>query len=151
MDWARQPAYLVAAWCLLFALVSFYWALGGDIGVNTVGSGIRENENVELLLWLTGVAKLLGIGLALALIEPWGWRLPRWLLLIAGTGAGLALTAHGLEFLIGGTLMLTGVIEEQSSLGDSLPWYVGLWGPWWTIGGLLFLWATWRFWRPTSH
>jgi Protein of unknown function (DUF3995) len=65
-------ARLAAAWALAFAAISFYWAAGGEVGLETVGEEIerdalaREPDAIALV-WVTGGLKVLGAGLALAL------------------------------------------------------------------------------------
>ena len=54
--------------------MSFYWALGGELGLNTLGSGIQalaHDPSFIALVWLTGVVKVLGGLFALTLVRPW--------------------------------------------------------------------------------
>ncbi|WP_242698099.1 hypothetical protein [Bacillus sp. SD088] len=53
------------AWTVIFAGMSFYWAMGGLIGVRSLGGAIYEMSiNPEpsfiAVVWFTGVIKLLG-------------------------------------------------------------------------------------------
>jgi Protein of unknown function (DUF3995) len=70
--WAPLAA---AAWALAFAAVSFYWAAGGEVGLETVGEEIerdalaREPDAIALV-WVTGGLKVVGAALALALVRP---------------------------------------------------------------------------------
>ena len=91
-------AYAACGWALLFALMSFYWAAGGNFGVETLGSAIQaqaHNPGFVAIVWLTGVAKVIGGLFALTLVRPWALWLPRRLkLILAWTGGiGLALAA----------------------------------------------------------
>src|SRR5690348_17706631 len=85
-------AYAACAWALLFALMSFYWALGGELGLNTLGSGIQalaHDPGFIALVWLTGVAKVIGGYFALTLVRPWLlWLPPIWKFILAFVGGG---------------------------------------------------------------
>ena len=144
-------AWAACVWALLFALMSFYWALGGELGVNTLGSGIQSlahDPGFIAIVWLTGVAKVVGGLFALTLVYPWPRWLPSsWRLALAWAGGvGLALYG-GVQFVIEG-LVLVGAIHVSGSVDwDGLRWHVWLWDPWWLLGGILFLLAAWQYQR----
>lgn len=79
--WAVWAAYGACGWAFLFAALSFYWALGGIAGIDAVSPAIVSLARARVpwliaLLWITGILKI-GSGLiALALIQPWGRRIP---------------------------------------------------------------------------
>jgi Protein of unknown function (DUF3995) len=80
--WAAYAACVLA---LLSAIPSFYWAAGGTIGLDTVGGAIEElaraRDPAGVALGIgAGVLKVAGGVLALALVRPWGRRVPRRLL-----------------------------------------------------------------------
>ncbi len=140
----RVAGYLAAAWAFVFAAASFYWALGGTLGVETIAPAITSLVDdpmfVAIGLWGAGVAKAIGGVLALALILA---RLPvgvrralGWLALIGG-----ALVApYGGASLVQHALMVLGVIGTPAALGSTAArWHLFLWDPWWLIGGLLFV------------
>jgi Protein of unknown function (DUF3995) len=141
----RIIAYAAAAWSLLFAAMSFYWAAGGMTGLETLGNKIdrlaRERDSGFVTeVWVTGFLKL-GAGLlALALVQPWGRRLPRRILVIATWVVGIGLTVYGVANLVQHGLMEAGVVETPSGLGsEAATWHLLLWDPWWLLGGLLFV------------
>ena len=144
-------AWAACAWALLFALMSFYWALGGQLGANTLGSGIQalaHDPGFIAVVWLTGVAKVIGALFALTLIYPWprwlpsGWRFA--LAWIGGVGlalyGGVQLVIEGL--VLGGAIRVSGPVDWEG-----LRWHVWLWDPWWLLGGILFLLAAWQYQR----
>ena len=53
--WAAYAAAVLAA---VYALVSFYWAFGGMVGVGTLGGRLEEmaRSGDPAVLWLAGVA-----------------------------------------------------------------------------------------------
>jgi hypothetical protein len=142
----RFPAaYAAAVWAFLFSVVSFYWAAGGTIGLNTLAAGLRElarthNPGLAALAWVTGGLKVLAGVLALSLARPWGRVVPRWLLLAGAWGAGVLLAIYGAANLVEFGLMEGGVIALPAFVGaTALRWYLLLWEPWFLIGGILFL------------
>src|SRR5262245_37297611 len=153
LAWA---GYAAAIWALLFAATSFYWALGGRIGVETVGEAITKpalagDPAIVALVWMTGVLKVIAGGVALALVQPWGRRIPRWALQLAGWGTSVLLLVYGAANLAQDVLIVGGVIPTPVGLGAvAARWHLFLWDPWWLLGGLLFALATWRFSRETE-
>jgi hypothetical protein len=143
---ARWPGYAASAWAFTFAAVSFYWALGGTVGLATLGTTLhalalaRDPTAIAVGGWGAGVAKLLGGLLPLALLSCRRLPLSRRALraLAAAGGAGMAL--YGGASLVQHVLMLTGVIALPAGLGPlGARWHLWLWDPWWLLGGLLFL------------
>jgi hypothetical protein len=140
--WAGRAA---CVWAAIFALMSLYWAAGGQLGGETVGVeinrlGHERDPSFVAQLWAAFALKAIVAMLALALVQPWGRRLPRRLLLVlAGvTGAGVTLYAAG--NLVQHALMATGTIGTPEDLGSyAVPWHLALWDPFWLAGGLLFL------------
>ena len=153
---AAWPAYAAAAWAFAFAVVSFYWTAGGEFGIGTLARGIqekaRERDTGMLILTLaTGILKVIGGLVALALVRPWGRRIPRRLLLVlAFAGGGFILLYEGASF-IEAALMQTGVIGTPESMGaTAVTWSLLFWRPFWLLGGALFVLAAWWFMR-SSH
>jgi Protein of unknown function (DUF3995) len=124
--WAVGVTYGAGGWAFLFAALSFYWALGGTAGAETISPAIVQLARAHVpwvmaVLWISAILKVFSGFVALALIQPWGSRVPRWILLL---------------------LALSGTIP-YSAPAPLLPWYTFLWGPWWLLGGILFLLAAW--------
>ena len=143
-----QIGYAASAWMFVFAAMSFYWALGGTTGLNTVSLGQEAAGKSWFItvLWVTGILKVIGGLLALALIQPWGRRIPRLLLLIAAWSVGAVLVIHGGDFVIQGILTETGLISfSNPATWTSAHWQAFMWGPWWLLGGLLFCLAAWNY------
>jgi hypothetical protein len=145
--WAGYGAFL---WALLFAAISFYWALGGRAGAGTIGAAVegpalaREPAFVALL-WVTSVLKLVAAVLALMLVRR-RTRIPRWMLLLAGWGTAVLLSAYGLANLVQHLLILTGRLAVPAGLGETaLHWHLMLWDPIWLTGGVLYTLTAWRY------
>src|ERR1700743_1686026 len=94
--WVLGVAYAACGWSFLFALLSFYWALGGMAGVETISPQIIQlalahDPLIIAALWATAIVKVISGIVVLALVQPWGRKVPRWLLLLLAWGAGTLL------------------------------------------------------------
>ena len=143
-------AYGAAAWAFAFAGVSFYWAAGGDAGLGTLSTEIRErtlegDRSFLALVWVTGGLKVMAGLLALALARPDQRLLPRRLLLVAGWATGSLLVLYGGLGVASGVLAELGVTTPDEP--DALRWYLFLWNPVWLVGGALFLAASFQHMR----
>jgi hypothetical protein len=141
----KWPAYAAAGWAFAFAAVSFYWALGGTVGLDTLSLELERDarEGGTELVALTvppGVAKLaLGI-LALLLVDPRRSPLPRRALIVLAWLVGIGLSLYGGVLTAEKALMKLDVLDVPESLGDDrVTWYLCFWDPLWLIGGILFL------------
>jgi hypothetical protein len=81
--------YAAATWALLFAAMSFYWALGGRLGFETIGPGITGpalagDPLIVAVVWISGALKVGASVVALAPVRTWGRRIPRGIALLAG-------------------------------------------------------------------
>jgi hypothetical protein len=133
------PAYAAAAWAFAFAAVSFYWGLGGTVGLDTLSLALEQDAReggteVLALTFVPGIVKLaLGV-LALSLVRP-----RRWVVVVAWL-AGIGLTLYGAVLTVEKALMKLDVIDVPASLGDDrVDWYLFFWDPLWLLGGVLFL------------
>ncbi len=153
--WVRWAGYAACVWALAFAAVSFYWAAGGTAGGSTIGPAltslaVARDPTFIAILWVTGALKVVAALLALALVRPWGRRIPRWAPLVAGWSAGAGLILYGAASFVQHALMVTGIIGIAAGLGATAArWHLLLWDPWWLLGGILFAVAAWRFGRET--
>jgi hypothetical protein len=141
----QLAAYAAAAWAFAFAAVSFYWALGGTVGLDTLAVELERDAReggAELLTLAVapGVGKLaLGL-LALALAVPRLSPLPRRAVIVLAWLAGIGLSLYGAVLTVEKALMKSGVIDVPESLGDDrVGWYLYFWDPLWLLGGILFL------------
>ena len=138
-------AYAACGWALIFALPSFYWAVGGTVGMSTIA---RDPDAISLLnepfvVFGTGLLKVLSGMLALALVQPWERRFGHWLRR-ATWAAGGFLVVYGAALQIQHGLMLARLVDTPDALGTTAArWHFWLWDPWWLLGGVLFLLAAW--------
>jgi hypothetical protein len=129
----------------VFAASSFYWAVGGTVGLETVGNELERRAEARepgmvAEVWAAAGLKILAGLLALALVRPWGRALPRRLLVIGSWATGSLLTLYGAANLIQHGLMEIGVAGVPDDLGETaVTWHLVLWDPFWLLGGLLFL------------
>jgi Protein of unknown function (DUF3995) len=151
--WAVGAGYAAFAWGLIFALISFYWGCGGTIGLSTVGGTIerlaREHSaGIFVAVWVTGLLKLVGAVLALALVRPWGSKLPRRLVALLSWTAAVLLTLYGGTLVAADALAATGAIKPRTPIARvPLLWHLWVWDMSFLIWGLLFASAAWYFTR----
>lgn len=149
--WARWASYAAIAWCVLFGGLHLYWALGGTVGFaamsmpsNKIFALTRDPLYIGMT-WGVVFACAFGAFLALASTQPWGQRIPQWLLLTPlWIACGLCLV-RGIGTLTQTALIIVGVFPFEPLLGpDALAWYRYLlidsifYSPWFILGGLLF-------------
>jgi hypothetical protein len=130
--------YAAFAWAAAYAIgVRGYQGLGGTLGL---AGTFEDPAGMQRASLIAGVGILLvGVG-ALALVRPWGLRLPRWLVIIpALTGSAYA-AAHALTAYVTKPLHAAGVVElrfegwaQRDETGQFLwdllfyePWFLGL-------------------------
>lgn len=145
--WVAWGAVVVA---FAFAAVSLVWATGSTLGLDTLGGSIERlgRERDPGLLTANAVAlvlKVLGGVLALALVQPWGERLPRRPLLALGWSAAALLVLYGALQVTTLALVAADVVVPDEVLSDrALRWRLLLWEPWFLVWGLLLAGATLR-------
>ncbi|MGW2420622.1 hypothetical protein ACWC0C_15450 [Streptomyces sp. NPDC001709] len=84
----RSAAYGAAAVMAPYALIKISWVVGAIAGVLPIGEGFGLAGWLVLNTATIGMAGL-GIAMALALVRPWGMRLPeRWVAGVAWVGTG---------------------------------------------------------------
>jgi len=149
-------AYTAAIVAFGYALMSLYWALGGDALVSTVGGYVeqftRRGGALPVLIALAAtLAKVVGGLLALALVRPWGRMVPRGWLLSSSAGASALLVVYGGLTVLLGALVLSGVIHPAGSVDrTALRWHVGVWDLWFLVWGILLALAIVGYWRRTA-
>jgi hypothetical protein len=149
-------AYAAAIVAFGYALVSLYWALGGHALVSTIGGYVeqfaRRGGALPVLIALAAaLAKLAGGLLALALVRPWGRRVPRGWLLSGSAGASALLVVYGGLNVVLGALVLLGVIHPTGGVDrTALGWHVGVWDLWFLVWGILLALALVGYWRRTA-
>ena len=144
--WAGYAAF---AWGLLFGGISFYWGLGGTLGLDTLGGALERlgrsrDPAIIAAVWVTGVMKVGGAVLALALVQSWGPRLPRLPLLLLGWGAAVVLTLYGGTLVAGEALVASGLVRPGAVDWKPVLWHLYVWDMSFLIWGILFALAAWH-------
>jgi hypothetical protein len=130
------------AWCLAFALITFYWASGGMVGVRSLGGSIYQmalsgEESFLSIVRLTGYVKLFGGFFLLLLLREWPEPIKKALYYITLLG-GAFLFLYGLANFA--TLLLDWFELLNLPLDDfSRKWRLLFWEPFWMLGGILFI------------
>jgi len=147
----RWSGFAAAGVAFAFAAVNLYWALGGRSLLDTLGGEIerRALAGDDLLLAANAAAavlKLLGGVLALALVQPWGERLPRRPLQLAAWGGTAVLVTYGVLQTLGVGLVALDLVEPADPVEPrALRWRLLLWEPWFLVWGVLLGAAAWHF------
>jgi Protein of unknown function (DUF3995) len=133
-----------AAWCVVFGVLSLYWAAGGTFGVDQLSVSLQERADERetgfvALVAATGIAKLLGAILPLWLVFRPPFRTVRKVLLFFCWVGGALLALYGLSDVVSGS------IDAARGTKENAIWYAVLWGPTWLLGGVLFLLTAWTF------
>jgi hypothetical protein len=150
-------AYAAAIVAFAYALVSLYWAAGGQGLVSTVGGYVeqfaRRGGAVPVLVAVAAAAvKVAGGLLALALVRPWGRDLPRRWLLVTAIGASALLVVYGGLNVAVASLVLSDVIHPSAGVDrTALRWHAGVWDLWFLVWGILLTLATVGYWRRTAQ
>ncbi|MFI6097449.1 DUF3995 domain-containing protein [Lentzea sp. NPDC051213] len=130
--------YAAASWCLLFAALHVFWALGGTVGLaESAGADLATQRPAWFVLgglWGVALVLLVGAWFSVGLTR---WR-PHRLVTALGWlgGAALLLRGAGLEVALLTTNLSEEVGEQQTR------WSLLLWNPWFMLGGAFLLAAT---------
>ncbi len=120
-----------------------------------VGSGYQiDDPTFVVVLWVSGIFKVLAGLIALGFVLPQGRRIPRRPLLVVGWITAGSLLLYGGVGWVQALLWETGVHDIPPSVGaEASHWKLVFWDPFWLAGGLLFFLAVWKFHRrrPTSE
>ncbi|GAB2571933.1 DUF3995 domain-containing protein [Gracilibacillus alcaliphilus] len=133
------------AWTIIFAGMSFYWAIGGMLGVRSLGGAVYEMSlNPEpsfiMIVWLTGLIKLLGAILLLLLFVQWSNAVIKKILYYIAKAAGVLLFLYGLLNFI--TISMSAINLLQFDLDAYATfWRLVFWEPFWMLGGVCYFFA----------
>jgi hypothetical protein len=138
LAWA---AYVAVAWAVVYAVgVRGYHGLGGTLGL---AGTLEDPAAMRRASLLAGAGILLvGVG-ALALVRPWGLRLPRWLVIVPALAGSAYAMAHALTAYVTKPLHLLGVVElefkgwTQRDEGAQFLWSLLFYEPWFLGLGIL--------------
>ena len=127
-------------WTVIFAGMSFYWAMGGMLGVRSLGGAIYEmslnpEPSFVTMLWLTGFIKLFGVVLLLMLLVQWKKHLITPMLYYLAKFAGVFLFLYGFLNFITIALSAFNILDFDL---DPTFWRLAFWEPFWMAGGVLY-------------
>ena len=136
----KGVVYAGIGWTVLFAAMSFYWAAGGMIGVESLGGAVYEkalerDPEFAAIVWATGFVKLAGAVLLLLLLgRRWSFRrLLAWICMVAG----VLIFLYGLANFV--TISLAGLNVLDFDLSrHAMVWRLVFWEPFWMAGGWLY-------------
>lgn len=137
--------YSGVIWAILFAGMSFYWAMGGMFGVKSLGGAIYEQAlNPEpsfiAIVWITGFIKLFGAVLLIILLIKWENSRIQKILYFITKFSGLFLFLYGLFNFITIACSSIGVLNLELDR-YSIFWRLVFWEPYWMIGGIFYFYS----------
>lgn len=132
-------------WTLIFAGMSFYWAMGGLAGVRSLGGSIYEmsldpTPSFIAIVWLTGVIKLLGLVLFWMLFRKWKKPFITGMLYFVMKIAGVFLFLYGFLNFITISLSAFQVLDFDLDSYATF-WRLVFWEPFWMIGGVFYFYS----------
>ncbi len=124
-------------------MVSAYWTAGGTALLSTVGGELddlaRRGGSTAVLVGVVTVAlKVAGCVFRLALVRPWGARLPARLPEGVATAAGALLVLYGGALTVVGALALAGLFGPPAD-PVALRRHVLVWDLWFLVWGALLV------------
>jgi len=135
------PAYAASLLAIAYAIgVRGYQGLGGTVGLAGTLEDPAGMERASLLAG--GFLLLVGIG-ALALVRPWGLRVPRWLVIVPALAGSVFAMGHALTGYVTKSLHLLGVIDIEFpgwahvDEGALIAWDLLFYEPWFLALGVL--------------
>lgn len=151
LAWA---GYAASAWAIAYAiLVRGYHALGGTVGLAGTFEDPAAMRRASLVAG--GGILLAGIG-ALALVRPWGLRLPRWLVIVPALAGSIYAMSHALTAYVTKPLHALGVVQLEfegwASRDEAaqFAWDLLFYEPWFLGLGVLVTLATLHHYRRTG-
>jgi hypothetical protein len=158
----RMAAYSTFAWIVIFDAFHVYWELGGRFGFGDQADPLPSADTAAQRIFGAVLLALfvLGTVLPLALVQRWGRRFPRWILVtMAWVAAGLltvravvAFVDDAMRTLFGSATGLSGMTYEQL-VGTATPSAYTLWSAraidlYFLVGGVLYATTAWLARRP---
>lgn len=137
--------YAAAAWAFAFAVPSFLWGSGVDVGVRSVGRDLpsytwSNHPGFLAFVLFTGCLKVLAGLFALALAHPRPRRLlpGRRLTLTGGYVVAGFLVLYGLQDIVLPSLLEAHAIAlPRDPDWFAIRWHLILWGPYFALWGIL--------------
>lgn len=129
-------------WTIAFSGMSFYWAMGGLIGVRSLGGSIYEMSlnpppSFIMIVWMTGFIKLLGLVFLLILLIQWKKPIVNVILYYSAKTAGTFLFLYGFLNFLTITLGKLNVFDLDLDSYATF-WRLIFWEPFWMIGGVFY-------------
>ncbi|TQF06061.1 DUF3995 domain-containing protein [Kitasatospora acidiphila] len=133
---SRVAAYAAATWAAAFSAVHLYWLLGGRIGL-PAGLSVRGNTPLLVIDIIAIPLCAVAAALALALVRPWGGRVPGGLLTVGAWGTAALLLLHAAPSVPDWAALAVGA-RTASGLDAMDRFATLLYEPFFMAGGLLF-------------
>lgn len=132
-------------WTIIFSGMSFYWAMGGLLGIRSLGGSIYEmslnpSPSFIMIVWLTGFVKLLGIILLLLLLVQWKKPMINKTFYYVTKIVGVFLFLYGFLNFVTITLSTVNVLDFELDSYATF-WRLLFWEPFWMVGGVFYFYS----------
>ncbi len=140
MEDVAELGYAAFAVGVLYTLPSVYWAVGGALGLRTLGGqleamGYASEPTAVALASLAAGLKLVAAALGLAAVRAWGRRLPRRPFLAMLWSAAAILVLYGGTLTSAEALVQIGIIGASTDMDwYAFHWHLFVWDPWFLFG-----------------
>ncbi len=129
-------------WTIIFSGMSFYWAMGGLLGARSLGGSIYEmsinlSPSFIMIVWLTGIIKLLGFILLLMLLIQWKKPIITGILFYVTKIVGALLFLYGFLNFVTISLSTFHIFDFDLNSYATF-WRLIFWEPFWMIGGIFY-------------
>jgi hypothetical protein len=111
----RRTAYAAFTWVMVFLAWHVVWALTGLKSPSPSDHQGPSRVLLQVFMVVIIVMVIVGTLLPLALAQPWGRRIPRWMLLSAAWVGCVLLSARGLAGIGDGLVRVTGLLPKGFS------------------------------------
>ncbi|GIP32168.1 DUF3995 domain-containing protein [Paenibacillus sp. J2TS4] len=143
-----------ALWSFIFAGMSFYWAAGGMMGLESLGGQIyrlalERDPDFLPVVWLTGIVKVMGGVLLLFMLKKWHSRLWNKMIYYTAWIAGIVLLLYGAANFTTIGLAKLGWLHMELNI-YAIHWRLYFWEPFWMVGGVLYMMASIKFKRIST-
>jgi hypothetical protein len=139
----RAIGVAAAVWAFVFGIFHFVWALGWYPGLDAEAAAKGFAVPWKLAYdVVAGVMCIIAVPTSLALVRPWGWRVSRRLLMTVVWIGTVLLVLRAVAGLI--------QLSYELATGRFSVERVGIWEPWFYLGGTLFATNLWLYSRGAA-
>lgn len=144
LSWVDLVPCVGAAACTsAYGALKLYWALGGSGGLreaplpqSAIQDALAREPSAVAGHWISVGLAVVGIGVAVATMHPWGRKLPRWVLIGPLSTLSALMILRAVLQAIGDIQRLVHGVSEASA--HTARWDLALWSPFFLLWGIFW-------------